>query len=106
MKKHHWIIFLVLGLLILLFAAYNEYIKYYFRIQGMWQFAYGLLVIATAAGGLRQHQRWAWIGSWSVPLVPALMAFMAPWTLPVLIVPILVAISTLLLSRPIVFNDK
>jgi len=132
MKKYYWIIFLVLGMLILLFAAYNafyipaldpadpdqgwawltrdpeiiEYIKYNFRFQGMWQFAYGLLVIATAAGGLRQNQKWAWIGLWSLPLVLALMAFMAPWTLPVLLVPILVAIGTLLLSRPIVFNDK
>ena len=83
-----------------------DYIKFYFRIQGMWQFVYGLLVIATAIGGLRQQQKWAWIGLWSVPLVLVLMSFMAPWTFPILTVPLLVAVGTLLLSRPIVFNEN
>ena len=125
MKQYSWLIFVVLGLLIWLFASYNafyipsldpadpdtgwtwlttdpeviEYIKFYFRIQGIWQFGYGLLVIATAIGGLRQQQKWAWIGLWSVPIVIVLFAMMAPWTLPMLIVPLLLAIAGLILSR-------
>ncbi|HET6447399.1 MAG TPA: hypothetical protein VFI27_22785 [candidate division Zixibacteria bacterium] len=132
MKKQSWLIFLVLGILILFFAAYNafyipaldpadpdqgwawltsdpeiiEYIKFYFRIQGMWQLGFGLLVIATAVGGLRQRQKWAWIGLWSVPLVLILMSFMAPWTLPILLVLILMAIGSLYLSRPAVFSEN
>ncbi len=125
MKQHAWLIFLALGLLILLFAAYNAfyipaldpvdpdqgwawltrdpeiiaYIKFYFQVQGMWQFGYGLLVVATAVGGLRQNQKWAWIGLWSVPLVLLLMLTMMPWTLPVLIVPLLAAVGILILIR-------
>ena len=125
MKQYSWSIFLILGLLILLFAAYNalyipaldpadpdegwgwlttdpeiiEYIKFNFRVQGMWQIGYGLLVLATAVGGLRQQQRWAWWGLWSVPLVLLLMAFMMPWTLPLLIIPLLAAVGALMWLR-------
>ena len=93
-KQWSWVIFLLLGLLILVFAWYNaflipsldpadpdmgwewlttdleiiDYIKFNFRAQGMWIFVYGLLVIATAVGGFRQGERWAWLGLCSVPL--------------------------------------
>jgi len=125
MKQWSWVIFLLLGLLILLFAAYNaifipaldpadpnmgwawlttdpeiiEYIKFNFRAQGMWIFGYGLLVIATAVGGFRQGERWAWLGLCSVPIILLLMSIMMPWTLPVLIVPLLLALVALVLSR-------
>ena len=125
MKQHSWLVFLVVGMLILLFAAYNafyipaldpadpdqgwawlttdpeiiEYVKFYFRVQGMWQFGYGLLVVAMAVGGLRQNQKWAWNGLWSVPLVLLLMLTMMPWTLPVLIVPLLAVVGILILIR-------
>jgi len=124
MKRWSWFVFLLLGLLILVFAAYNaffipaidpadadmgwawlttdpeiiEYIKFNFRAQGMWIFGYALLVIATAVGGFRQGDRWAWLGLCSVPLVLVLMALMMPWTLPVLIVPLLLALAALATS--------
>ena len=125
MKRYAWLVFVVLGLLILLFAAYNaiyipaldpadpdegwvwlttdpeiiDYIKFNFQVQGMWQMGYGLLVMATAVGGLRQKQRWAWYGLWSVPLVLLLMATMMPWTIPVLIVPWIMAVASLVIAR-------
>ena len=124
-KQWSWVIFLLLGLLILVFAWYNaffipaldpadpdmgwawlttdpeiiEYIKFNFRAQGMWIFAYGLLVIAAAVGGFRQGERWAWLGLCSVPLVLCLMLLMMPWTLPVLFFPLMLSIVALALSR-------
>jgi len=124
-KQWSWVIFLLLGLLILVFAWYNaffipaldpadpdmgwawlttdleiiEYIKFNFRAQGMWIFAYGLLVIAAAVGGFRQGERWAWLGLCSVPLVLCLMLLMMPWTLPVLFLPLMLSIVALVLSR-------
>ena len=124
-KQWSWVIFLLLGLLILVFAWYNaffipaldpadpdmgwawlttdleiiEYIKFNFRAQGMWIFVYGLLVIATAVGGFRQGERWAWLGLCSVPLVLCLMLLMMPWTLPVLFLPLMLSIVALVLSR-------
>lgn len=76
-----------------------EYIKFNFRVQGMWQFGYGLLVMA-AAFVLRQGSRWAWMGLWSVPLVLIFMTLMMPWTLPVIFLPMAAGIGALLLSRP------
>jgi len=55
--------------------------------------------LATAVGGLRQNQKWAWIGLWRVPLVLLLMLTMMPWTLPVLIVPLFAAVGILILIR-------
>lgn len=124
MKRWSWFVFLLLGLLILVFAAYNaffiptidpadadigwawlttdpeiiEYIKFNFRAQGMWIFGYALLVVATAVGGFRQGDRWAWLGLCSVPLVLVLMSLMMPWTLPVLIIPLLLALAALAAS--------
>ncbi len=126
MKKYGWLIFLILGVLVIAFAGYNaffiprieptdpnlgwawltndpeviEYIKFNFRNQGIWLLGYGLLLIATAAGGMRQKQKWAWVGLWSLPLVLVLYIAMTPWTLPMLVVPLLVAVGTLLLSPP------
>jgi hypothetical protein len=124
-KQWSWVIFLLLGLLILVFAWYNaffipaldpadpdmgwawlttdpeiiEYIKFNFRAQGMWIFAYGLLVIAAAVGGFQQGESWAWLGLCSVPLVLCLMLLMMPWTLPVLFLPLMLSIVALALSR-------
>lgn len=124
MKQFGWIVFLVIGALILLFAAYNafyipaldpadpdegwewlttdpeiiEYIKFNFRVQGMWQFGYGLLVMAAFV--LRRGSRWAWLGLWSVPLVLVFMFFMMPWTLPFIMLPMAAGIGALILSRP------
>lgn len=125
MKRYGWLVFLILEALVIVFALYNalfipaiepadpdlgwawltndpeviEYIKFNFRNQGIWVFGYGLLLMATAAG-LRQGQKWAWIGLWSLPLVLVLYMAMAPWTLPMLILPLVAAVVTLLLSRP------
>ena len=125
MKQYGWIVFVILGVLILVFAGYNAiyipvidpadpdmgwawlttdpeviaYIKFSFRVQGMWQLGYGLLVIVTAVGGLRQQQRWAWWGLCSVPLVLLLMTFMMPWTVPILIVLLAAAVASLAIVR-------
>lgn len=125
MKQWSWVIFLLLGLLILIFSAYNaffipaldpadpdmgwawlttnpeiiEYIKFNFRAQGMWIFVYGWLVIATSVGGFRQGERWSWLGLCSVPMVLLLMLLMMPWTLPVLIIPLFSAVVALALTR-------
>jgi len=125
MKRWSWIIFLILGVLIILFSLYNalyipaldpadpnegwawlttdpeiiSYIKFNFRVQGLWQLGYGLLVMATAVGGFRQGERWAWLGLCSVPLLLILMSLMMPWTRPVLIVLLLFAMAALVASR-------
>lgn len=125
MKRWNWIIFLLLGVLIIFFSLYNAvyipaldpadpdegwawlttnpeiigYIKFNFRVQGMWQLGYGLLVIATAVGGFRQGERGAWLGLCSAPLVLILMSLMMPWTIPVLIVPLIFAVAALAVSR-------
>jgi hypothetical protein len=125
MKRYGWLVFLVLGALILIWAADNavfipaldpadpergwawlttdpeiiEYVKFNFRFMGMWQIGYGLLVI-SAAFGLRKGHRCAWTGLWSVPLVVVLLLPMMPWILPVVAIPFLAAIGTLLYLRP------
>lgn len=125
MKRWNWIIFLILGVLIILFSIYNavyipaldpadpsegwawlttnpeiiDYIKFNFRVQGMWKLGYGLLVMATAVGGFRQGERWAWLGLCSVPSVLIFMSLMMPWTMPVLIVPLLLAVAALAATR-------
>ena len=125
MKRWNWIVFLILGVLIILFSMYNasyipaldpadpeegwawlttnpeiiDYIKFNFRVQGVWQLGYGLLVMATAVGGFRQGERWAWLGLCSVPLVLILMSLMMPWTMPVLIVLLLLAVAALAATR-------
>ncbi len=74
-----------------------DYIKFYFRMQGIWQLGFAILVLAAAAG-LHQGSRRAWLGLWSVPLVLLLVGAQAPWTLPVLVVPILLSLVALMLT--------
>lgn len=74
-----------------------DYIKFYFRMQGIWQLGFAILVLATA-GCLRQGSRLAWLGLWSVPVVLLLVGLQAPWTLPVLVVPILLSLVALMLT--------
>lgn len=74
-----------------------DYIKFYFRMQGIWQLGFAILVLA-AAGCLRQGSRLAWLGLWSVPVVLLLVGLQAPWTLPVLVVPILLSLVALVLT--------
>lgn len=125
MKRFGWIVFLLIGVLILLWSAYNavlvpaldpadpergwawlttdpetiEYIKFIFRFMGIWQIGYGLLVM-MAAFGLRNGHRWAWTGLWSIPLVGILLVPMMPWIIPVVAVPLLAAIGFLFYLRP------
>ena len=126
MRKYDSHIFFALGVPVIAFAAYNdlfipsvaptdpdlgwewlaidpaviEYIKFNFRNQGIWLAGYGFLLMATAVGGMRQKEKWAWVGLWSLPFALVLYVVMTPWTLPILIVPLFAAIGTLLLSRP------
>ncbi len=74
-----------------------DYIKFYFRMQGIWQLGFAILVFA-AAGCLHQGSRRAWLGLWSVPVVLLLVGAQAPWTLPVLVAPILLSLVALMLT--------
>ena len=131
MKQYGWLIFLMIGGLILLFAAYNalyiptidpadpemgwewlttdpeiiEYIKFNFRVQGIWIFGYGLLVMAASLA-LRRGNRWAWLGLWSVPVVILTLLPMMPWTLPVFFLPLAAAVGSLIYFRPLINNGN
>lgn len=74
-----------------------DYIKFYFRMQGIWQLGFAILVLA-AAGCLHHGSRRAWLGLWSVPVVLLLVGAQAPWTLPVLAAPILLSLVALMLT--------
>lgn len=93
MRHLPWLTFLLIGTLIFVFALYNaiyipaldpadpnegwawltrdpqiiDYIKFNFRIEGVWQIPLALLVMIVAAGPLRQGQRWAWQMLWIIP---------------------------------------
>ena len=122
MKDRAWIVFIALGAFFLLFALYYmlylpviapaeqwdwltsdseviSFIRFNFRVQGVWLIGFALLVLATAVGGYRRHQTWAWYAIWVVPLVILLAGVVMPWTLPILIVLFMGAVAALVLSR-------
>jgi hypothetical protein len=122
MKAKDWIVFLGLGILMLAFSLHNalyiplftpaahwqwltsetdvlDYIRYYFRVQGIWQLGFAVMVLITAVTGYRRRQLWAWYAMWSVPLVLVLVTLMMVWLIPITGLLIIAAAAALLLSR-------
>ena len=128
LRSNAWIAFVFIGALFILFALYNlfyipaldpadpdegwlwltsepaiiDYIKFYFRLQGLWQIPLAVFVIFTAVGGLRRGQRWAWYACWCVPIHFVILATMIPWLVPILAPLFLLAVGALILMLPIV----
>lgn len=128
MRNYTWIVFLVIGLLILIqalndliYVPYFEsashwawltadpeaisYFRYIKRLEGLWTLGVALLVLATTAG-FRQNDRPAWLALWCVPVVLLLPAIPAPWLLPILAPLGIIAIAVLLRSKPRTITDN
>ena len=123
MRNHTWIVFLVIGLLILIqalndliYVPYIEsashwawltadpeairYFRFNKRLEGIWTLGLAFLVLATTAG-FRQKDRLAWLALWCLPVVLLLPAIPAPWLLPILAPLSIIAIAVLLRSRSV-----
>jgi hypothetical protein len=120
----------VIGVLFFLFAMYNlvyvpsldpahpdqgwlwltsdpeiiDYIKFYFRVQGVWQVPLAILVIFAAVGGLRTGQRWAWYAFWYIPIHFLVIWVLMPWIVVVLAPLFLLAVAALIFMIPVVFE--
>jgi hypothetical protein len=121
-KSLFWVVFLLIGLIILVSSLQNiiflplvtpegrldwltsdpevlDYVAMHFRILGVWQLALGLLVLAIAVTGLRQRQLWAWTVMWIVPVLLLGVTLVMPWLVPFTPALLILAAGTLLLSR-------
>ncbi len=129
-RRNLWVVFVLIGVLFLLFAIYNlvyvpsidpahpdqgwlwltsdpdviEYIKFYFRVQGVWQIPLAVFVIFSAVGGLRNGQRWAWYAFWYVPIHFAIVMVLMPWVAFVLVPLLVLAVAALFFMMPVVFR--
>lgn len=129
-RNQVWVIFVVIGVLFFLFAMYNlvyvpsldpahpdqgwlwltsdpeiiDYIKFYFRVQGVWQVPLAILVIFAAVGGLRTGQRWAWYAFWYIPIHFLVIWVLMPWIVVVLAPLFLLAVAALIFMIPVVFE--
>ena len=131
LRKHSWIVFVVIGVLFFFFALYNlfyipaldpadpdegwlwltsdpdviDYIKFSFRVQGVWQIPLALFVVFTAISGLRRGQRWAWYSFWYIPIHFLALGVLMPWIIPVLAPLLILAVAALVLTIPLVFGQ-
>lgn len=122
MKGLFWIVFLLIGLIILAISLQSilvvagstldgrldwltsnpevlEFVGHLFRALGVWQLAVGLLVLAVAVTGYRNRQPWAWVVMWVVPVLLIGVTLVMPWLVPFTAVLLILAAVTLLLSR-------
>ena len=77
-----------------------DYFKYHFRFFGEWILAFGMLILLTAATGLRVGSRRAWGILFIVPILVGIHFFIWPWTAPILITIIILSGIGLWLSYP------
>lgn len=124
-RRHTWLLFVGYAFLLAAFAAYNfvyipgidpvdptqgwswltrdpdviAYIKYYFRVQGVWMLGFAVLVGAVALFGLRHRRLGAWWAAWYVPLHILLVSALMPWVLPITGPLALIAVAALTWSR-------
>lgn len=63
-----------------------EYIKFWFRNFGLWVLAVAVLVIVISVTGFRNGERWAWFSLLYLPIHIAIHMLIWPWTIPILLV--------------------
>jgi hypothetical protein len=95
-QRHAWLLLFVVGLFFLYYGIDNAfvipnlecndpdrgwewltcepeiiaYIRFWFRMLGIWVLGVAAVKLVVAAGGYRRMQRWAW---WALWIVPALL---------------------------------
>ena len=121
--RHAWILLLIVGLGLAYYAHYNlivipgldpddpdqgwawltsdlgviEYIKFWFRILGLWVLALSITVVVISATGYRKGQRWAWYSLLYLPAHILAHVFFWPWLAPLLLVVLVIAVLGLAL---------
>jgi len=74
-----------------------DYIKYWFRIFGIWVFAVAVFIMAISVTGFRKGEKWAFFSLLYVPIHIVFHMFLWPWTIPILAVILLLTVSGLML---------
>lgn len=130
--KQSWVLFFLVGLVLAYFAYDNivvipnldpvdpdrgwswlttdpkviDYIKFWFRIFGIWVLAVAALVIVISVTGFRNGERWAWYSLLYLPIHIGINMAIWPWALPVLSVVMILALAGLLLPLRIFFPAR
>jgi hypothetical protein len=127
--RYSWVLLFAIGLVLLYYAYDNivvipaidpadpergwdwltadpqviEYIKFWFRIYGIWVLAVAVFVLVISATGYRLGQRWAWFSLLYLPVHIAIHMFIWPWTIPILAVLLVLTLLGLFLPLRIFF---
>jgi hypothetical protein len=123
MAQYSWVLLFLVGLLIAYFAydylvvipgldpadpnrgwrwlttdpEVIEYIKFWFRNFGFWVLAVAFFVTIIAATGFRKGERWAWYALLYLPVHILIHMFIWPWTIPILLLLLIITVAGLLL---------
>lgn len=124
MKEKSWLVFVGIGLAIVAFGIYStiflpagttsgtqldwltsdaevlDFVGWNFRAQGVWQLAFGIMVMISAVTGFRREERWAWYALWAVPLVLGLVTLITIWMIPITATLLALSVAALLITRP------
>lgn len=73
------------------------YIKFLFRNFGIWVLAVAVFVIVISATGFRRGERWAWFSLLYLPVHIGIHMVIWPWTIPILLVLMIMTLAGLLL---------
>jgi len=121
--RHAWLLLLIVGLGLAYYAYYNlivipgldpndpdrgwawltsdagviEYVKFWFRILGLWVLALSITVVVISATGYRKGQRWAWYSLLYLPVHILAHVYFWPWMAPLLLVVLVIAVLGLAL---------
>ena len=76
-----------------------DYIKFWFRIHGVWTAANGLLIALVASTGFRKNERWAWKVLAYVPIHLILLTTQFYWLFFITIPLLVISIWALAVSR-------
>lgn len=132
-SKHAWVLLFLVGTVLSFYAIDNliiipgldpadpergwawlttdeeviAYIKFWFRIFGIWVLAVAFFVMIISVTGYRHGERWAWFSLAYVPIHIGIHIFIWPWAFPVLIALLVLSLAGLLIPfRRIFFvND-
>jgi hypothetical protein len=74
-----------------------EYIKYWFRILGLWVFVVAMFIIVVSATGFRNGEKWAFFSLLFIPVHIVVHMILWPWAIPILAAILLLTAGGLLL---------
>ena len=80
-----------------------EYIKFWFRIFGIWVLAVAVFVIVISVTGFRKGERWAWFSLLYLPAHIGIHMVIWPWAIPILLVLMTMTLAGLLFPFRIFF---